>query len=263
MNESLVSKIQSLSPEDCVTLQELGGPDGQLRVRQHGVYRWLQMADTSLQSLMDTSAPARVLAPSIVLMLMGLAFSKGRTRLLNLGLGGGAIERSLRSGFPDVAVDSVEVDSQVVALAREYFMLPEDQIVHEQDAELFIASATGHYDLVLGDLYCADQLAGCIERDKFFADIKRCLSPGGVCVMNLLHTDQNALVNTLRVARTHLPATWLVEVKGHQNVIAYFMQERTEDDAEMQLACKKLVQSLNAEPLTFDWELVSLPDRRS
>ncbi len=262
MTESLISKIQKLSPDDCVTLQELDGTDGKLQVRQHGQYRWLQMADASIQSLVDTSAPARVLSPSIVLMLMGLAFAKGRTRLLNLGLGGGAIERCLRTGFAHLAVDSVEVDSRVVATAKEHFFLPDDQVVYEQDAEQFIANASGNYDLVLGDLFCEDQSAACVGRSSFFADIVRCLSPGGVCVMNLLHTDQNALLNTLKAARTHLPATWLVEIKDHQNVIAYFMRERAEDDVELQLACKQLLQNLDAEPLTFDWQLVSLPNRR-
>ena len=262
MTESLIGTIQRLTPDDCVTLQELDGPNGKLRVRQHGQYRWLQMADASIQSLVDVRAPSRVLSPSVVLMLMGLAFTQGRSRLLNLGLGGGAIERYLRIDFPDLVVESVEVDSLVVAAAREHFMLPDSQIVHEQDAERFIANASGHYDLVLCDLFFADQLAPCVERSSFFADIKRCLSPGGVCVMNLLYTDQNALVNALKAARTHLPATWLIEIQGHQNVIAYFMHERTEDDAELQLACKQIVQTLDAEPLSFDWELTSLPERQ-
>ena len=147
MTESLISRIQQLSSDDCVTLQELDGPDGKLRVTQHGQYRWLQMADASIQSLMDISAPARVLSPTAVLMLMGLAFAKGRTRLLNLGLGGGAIERCLRTGFPDLEVDSVEVDSRVVVVAKEHFFLPDNQIVYEQDAEQFMANASGSYDL--------------------------------------------------------------------------------------------------------------------
>lgn len=194
-------------------------------------------------------------------MLMGLAFTQVRTRLLNLGLGGGAVERCLRKGFPDLAVESVEVDSLVVAAAREHFMLPDNQIVHEMDAEQFIQNASGHYDLVLCDLFYADQSAACVARSGFFSDIKRCLSPGGVCVMNLLHTDQNALVNTLKAARTHLPATWLVEIKGHENVIAYLMHERAEDDTELQLACKQILQTLDVEPLTFDWKLATLPER--
>ena len=262
MTKSLIGTIQRLPPDDCVTLQELDGPNGKLRVSQHGQYRWLQLADASIQSLVDVRAPSRALSPSSVLMLMGLAFTQGRTRLLTLGLGGGAIERCLRKDFPDLVVESVEVDSMVVAAAREYFMLPDDQIVHEQDAEQFVANASGHFDLVLCDLFCANQTAACVERSGFFANIKRCLSPGGICVMNLLHTDQNALVNTLKAARMHLPATWLVEIKGHQNVIAYLMHERAEDDAELQLACKQVVQTLDTEPLTFDWELVPLPDRR-
>lgn len=262
MTESLIGNIQRLSPEDCVTLQELDGPNGKLRVNQHGQYRWLQIGDESIQSLVDVRAPSRVLSPSSALMLMGLAFAQGRRRLLNLGLGGGAIERCLRKNFPDLAVESVEVDSLVVAAAREYLTLPENQIIHVQDAEQFVARASGHYDLVLCDLFCADRLATCVERSDFFANIKRCLSPGGVCVINLLHTDQNTLVNALKAARMHLPATWIVEIKGHQNVIAYFMRERIEGDAELQLACKQIMQALDAETLTFEWELASLPDRR-
>lgn len=260
MIDSIISTIQALPPNDCETLQEMDGPRGQLRVRQHGQYRWLQMSDTSIQSLMDTSAPARLVSPSSILMLMGLAFAQGRSRVLNLGLGGGAIERCLRSAFVDVDVDSVELDERVVAMARDHFFLPRDQTVHVQDAQRFMRRASGHYDAVLCDLFCADQPAACLGDHGFFADIARCLSPGGVCVVNLLHTDQHGLVSVLKAARTQLPATWLVEIKDHQNVIAYFMRERFHTDQELRRAGKRLVRTLDAVDVPFDWEVVSLPE---
>ncbi|MFK8029821.1 MAG: spermidine synthase [Gammaproteobacteria bacterium] len=261
MKESLVSKIQQLSSVEYETLQELDGPSGTLRVRQAGNYRWLQMDDASVQSLVDVNAPHRVLSPSIVLMLMGLAFTSGRERLLNLGLGGGAIERGLCAFAPSLSVSSVEVDPRVVAVSKEHFFLPTEQTIHEQDAEQFIANESGYYDLVLCDLFKDDQLPACTSRGSFFADIERCLSPGGVFVINLLHTDQAALVSTLHAVRAYLPVTWLVEIKGHQNVIAYFTREQA-SSTELKAACGDILQTLEAEPLTFEWELVSLPVRK-
>ena len=64
----------------------------------------------------------------------------------------------------------------------------------------------------------------------------------------------------LKAAREDFSATWLVEVQGHQNVIAYFMRARAEQSAELQSACAEFLSELNAEALPFKWDLVRLPD---
>lgn len=261
MTESLVTKIHSLPPAACTVLHELCGEGGTLRVTQHEQYRWLQIDDANLQSMVDVNEPARLLSPTTIFMLMGLAFIRSQTRLLNLGLGGGAVERSVSASYPGVAVESVELDARVIDAAKRYFFLPDDQVVHEQAAEVFMSNYTQRADLVLADLFYKDQSAACVSSSRFFRDIKRSLSAGGACVMNLLYSNQRELVMTLKAARTYLPLTWLLEIKGHQNVIAYFMDEQVMSDTALHRNCVDVLRQLGVDENQFDWNLVALPRR--
>lgn len=260
--DSLVGWLQGLPPAAPTILHAADGQLGTVQVLQYEAYRWLQMEDASIQSLLDTRVPARLISPSNSLMLMALAFTKGRSRVLNLGLGGGAIERRLLLDYPTMVIDSVELDPRIVALARQHFFLPANHPVMVQDAEQFIANAAGPYDLVFCDLFSAQQHAVCLERDGFFAGIRRCLGPDGVCVLNLRHTDQGAVVAILKAARKQFSAVWLVELVGYQNVVVYCMPRAMSASSSQALvpACSEFLDTLDAEPLGFEWQLVALPD---
>lgn len=80
-------------------------------------------------------------------------------KLLMLGLGGGTVLRQLRAFLPTTEFTAVEIDSEMIRLAREYMDL--DQIgveVVQGDAFEFLNQHRLQYDVLIDDLYrCGEQ----------------------------------------------------------------------------------------------------------
>ena len=78
-------------------------------------------------------------------------------RVLIVGLGGGTIPRLLHAHFPQLSIDVVEIDPDVVAVAKQYFGFPEDERLraYVDDGRRFIAQHHNHYDVIFLDAFSA------------------------------------------------------------------------------------------------------------
>jgi spermidine synthase len=75
---------------------------------------------------------------------------------LLLGLGAGSAARVIRHLRPDAAIVGVELEREVIALARARFGLDELEIeVVEGEAQAFLVSESRCFDLVIDDLFYA------------------------------------------------------------------------------------------------------------
>ncbi len=110
--------------------------------------------------------------------------------ILMLGVAGGTALRTLRHLLPEVSLTGVDLDEELIELAREEMALEEtgaDIVI--ADAFSWMESNRKTYDVIIDDLY----LAG--EDDVFRADscdgkwtdlLKRSLAPGGILAVNLV-----------------------------------------------------------------------------
>ena len=82
--------------------------------------------------------------------MIGLAFTDHVDRILVIGLGGGNIPMFLRKHYPDAHIDVVDVDPQIIALAKRYFNFSDDSSLHvyAQDGRTFITQVQKPYDLI-------------------------------------------------------------------------------------------------------------------
>lgn len=111
-------------------------------------------------------------------------------RVLMLGLGGGTVLRQIRNFLPKVRLTAVEIDGEMIRLARDYMELDRIgvEVIHG-DAFAFLEEHTETYDVVIDDLYrCGLQD---VERPAPVdtALVKRhcrLLSPEGTLVMNFV-----------------------------------------------------------------------------
>jgi len=107
-------------------------------------------------------------------------------RALFLGLGTG-ITFGAASLHPGLASDGVELVPEVVAVMPEfepYNFAPERQpqlTLHVADARRFIRTASGHYDVIVADLFHpARDGAGSLYTVEHFRAVRERLSPGGL-----------------------------------------------------------------------------------
>lgn len=110
--------------------------------------------------------------------------------LLMLGLAGGTATRILRYLLPECRFTAVDLDEELVELAREHMELDEQGIeVHIGDAYKWAADCKARYDVVIDDCYMAG------EEDVFRPEKKpgrgvevfaKLLAPGGLMLANVL-----------------------------------------------------------------------------
>lgn len=121
-------------------------------------------------------------------MHLAMAIKPDAKRVLVLGLGGGAITKRFWRDYPEVRVDSVEIDPVVVDVARKYFWLPEDarSKVYVEDARRFVQNAEGPYDIIIVDAYYSDSLPFHLTTQEFLREIDAILAPDGVVAYNVI-----------------------------------------------------------------------------
>ena len=131
-------------------------------------------------------------------------------RVLILGLGGGALPKRWWRDYPDMQIDTVEIDPAVVRISRKYFDLPEDPRlrVFTQDARRFVQTSTDTYDVIFVDAYYADSLPFHLTTNEFFGEVKRRLAPGGVVAYNAIGSVTGRRSELFRGMHKTVSANW-------------------------------------------------------
>ncbi len=158
-----------------------------IRVHEDASWRYLRF-DRSLQGGMLLNDPT--ISPLRYTDYVHLAwvFTPAIKRMLVIGLGAGSIPKRFLHEYPQVMVESVELDPVVVEVARQYFAVAEDprHRIIVQDGRQYVRRAEGTYDLILVDAYFADALPFHLVTREFFKQMKAKLAPGGVVVANIV-----------------------------------------------------------------------------
>jgi spermidine synthase len=108
--------------------------------------------------------------------------------VLVIGLGGGTVPKRFVRDYPQVSVEAVDIDPDVVKIAKQYFSVQEGPRlkISTQDGRQFLRRSTKKYDLILLDAYYADTVPFFLTTKEFFQIVRAHLTPGGVFVNNTL-----------------------------------------------------------------------------
>lgn len=141
---------------------------------------------------------------------LAMALKPDAKRVLVLGLGGGALPKRMWRDYPDVSVDSVEIDPVVIDVAKRYFGMPEDERlrVFTGDARQYVASTKDRYDVVVVDAYYADALPFHLATDEFFKQVKDVLNPEGVIAYNVISSVEGERSRLFRSFYRTVSRTW-------------------------------------------------------
>lgn len=120
-------------------------------------------------------------------MNVALAYAPRLTKILEIGLGGGTVAQYLHRQINTAVITCVELDPEVIALARRYFGLREDSRLRvvERDGRIFLRATRDAYDVIMIDAYRGTFVPFHLTTREFFAIVKRKLAPGGVMVQNV------------------------------------------------------------------------------
>lgn len=189
-----------------------------LVVRELANFRWFHFGGESLQSVLDLQHPQRIVLPVYQSMLLFLLWKDNRLAVLNLGMGGGALERAL-SAFPDINVTSVEQSSQIIALARNYFLLPPETLVYVQSAQQYLEQNHNDFDIVLCDVFIEDKNSSCINERSFYQNLQKNMNKSGIAFINLSVENEQHLLDILAVIHQFFSYSALVEFTDYKNIV--------------------------------------------
>jgi spermidine synthase len=158
-----------------------------IAVTESGTVRHLRF-DSSHQSAIDMTDGLTSIIRYPDYLQLPMALVPDAKRVLVIGLGGGAVTKRYWHDYPDMRVDSIEIDPVVVDVAKRYFGLPTDPRlrVFAQDGRRFVQTTKEKYDIIVLDAYYADSLPFHLTTQEFFREVKSRLNPGGVVVYNVI-----------------------------------------------------------------------------
>lgn len=144
--------------------------------------------DNSFQSGMYLDDPFATRFAYTDYLQLGLAYAPTAKRALFIGLGGGSAQKRMWRDFPDLRLEVVELDPDVVAAAYRWFDLPRDPRLHVsvEDGRRFLRRDEGGWDLIVVDAYYADAIPFHMATVEFVELARSRLARGGVVVVNLI-----------------------------------------------------------------------------
>lgn len=187
-------------------LAQRHSPFNDLKVVQDGYERILKVRQGKAyveESRCDVRRPAHLLHQYSRLQMLGSLYPQNLRRALVVGLGGASLSKALLAQFPDLQVDSIELDPEIVKLAHQYFGYRESERCRSivSDAREFLEKNNSTYDLIVLDAFDGLEIPAPLRTVQFYGLVKKHLNPGGVVVANLHYRSGNYERDRLSLAR--------------------------------------------------------------
>lgn len=191
-------------------------------ISESGNIRSLHLGTPIVQSAMNIDDPAElVLAYSRVMMAWLLFVEEQPQHITQIGLGGGSFARWIDAYLPEVKQTAVEINPQVIHIARSMFELPFDSAyfeVIEDDGAQYIKVLKEQTDIILVDGFDGEQIVDSMVEEPFFADCHTALTDRGIFVTNWWQADKRFQTFVRRLRQVFSDRVVLVPAETHGNV---------------------------------------------
>lgn len=185
---------QSLMPRQSIEISEKSG------------VRYLHFSAAWVQGAMRIQRPYALELPYTREMMAGLLLRDPpwpRQALL-IGLGAGSLAKFVYHHLPATKITAIEIDPQVVLVARLHFRLPDDpcrlRIVVADGAEYMLRGGAS-YDYILVDGFDRHARAGVLDTLPFYQACRARLSSGGLVAINLLGRERGFAASVDRITQ--------------------------------------------------------------
>ena len=205
---------------------------GSVYVTEKFGVRSLHVGSDTIQSSMRIARPNDLELAYTRSMMGFLLFNPAPRRILMVGLGGGSLAKFIYHRLPAAAAEALEINPDVVAIARRYFQVPagdERLVIRVCDAAEFIERDGPAYDAILLDGYDDDVQPEALSSRVFYLACRRRLAPGGVMVTNLWGSDRRFDEYVARIESAFPGATLCLPAEKPGNVVMFAFRDVTGD----------------------------------
>ena len=189
--------------------------------------RSLHIGSDTVQSSMRLARPNDLELSYTRSMMAFLLFVPPPAEILMIGLGGGSLAKFIYHRVPTAGTRVVEVNPQVLAIARQCFHVPPDGPrfdVVVTDGAAHVRREDVSADILVVDGYEADSHVEELASRAFYSACRERLRPGGILVVNLWGGDK--LFNTLlrRIEEAFPDGTLCLPAERPGNIIVFGFQ---------------------------------------
>jgi len=174
------------------------------------------------QSVVKLGDPDHLELPYARVAFAGLALCDEPRRILIVGLGGGTLPSFLRKHYPRATIDAVDIDPDVVYVAKKFFGFREDDQMHAYvgDGREFVERFRQPYDVIFLDAFSSDAVPPHLTTQEFLRAVRRAVKPNGVVVGNVWSRYSNPLYDSMvRTYQEVFNELYVLDVPGAGNKI--------------------------------------------
>ena len=167
--------------------------------------RSMYLGSDTIQSSMSVKAPFDLQLAYSKGMMLFLLFAPHVRDILVMGLGGGSIPKYLHHYHPQLKTRVVELNAEVIEVARSHFYLPEDDArlsIIQGDGVQYIHEHPETTDLLMLDMFDGKGVPLNMYSQDFFDTCRATLTPNGMMAINLWGSDKNFDVYLSRVEQS-------------------------------------------------------------
>lgn len=202
-------------------------------IDEHGLLRYL-ILNGATQTLYHLNSK-KFRLEYVDLFEKAVGYHPAPKTVLNIGLGGGAMDNRLKKY--DLNVDNVEIDPEVVKIAKTYFDFDGNVIV--DDGRHYIRNTDKKYDIILLDVWGGYSIYPYLFSKEAFSEIKNALNKDGVLALNLLgyETDDSSedilILSVYKTLKEVFPHVYVKSARyGFSTFVFYVSDSALELDDE-------------------------------
>jgi spermidine synthase len=191
------------------------------------------------------TAPDKLLFEYTQMAFISLAFmDRDPKDVLFVGLGAGSMPKYFHKYYLDANIDNVEIDPDIVLVARKYFYFKENEKmkVYIDDGRIFIKRTQKKYDMIFLDAYQNDYIPFHLTTVEFLREVKSKLKGDGVVVSNILSEYRNKFFDSMIMTyRKVFPHVYIFKGQRSRNYIfVATMSSKMRDEDSIMTNAKKI-----------------------
>lgn len=210
---------------------EVKSPYSHILVQKRGTVVSLSFVRDSgevvLESKMDVAKSQNLLVAYTRVMFASYLFKPKQEQVLIVGLGGGSMVQFLKHHDPALRVDVIEIDPEIVKIAKNYFGVESKDPVRifTVDGFQYLKDTQESYDVIYMDAFLkpsADTdstgVPLAMKTQQFLRDIQTKLKPEGLVVFNL--NTHASLKEDIKNIQATFAAVYFFQPPGSGNLVA-------------------------------------------
>lgn len=235
------SKVKTSSPRPIkfapITLSELDG------------VRYLHFGTEWVQGAMRIRKPDAIELEYAQQMMAWMLFLEHPKKVLQLGLGTGALTKFCYRQFDELTIDVAELNPEVINVCASMFNLPENDTrlnVMEIDALEWVNQEQQHdqYQAIQVDLYDATAKGPVLDSADFYQACANCLSDEGILTVNLFGDHPSFKRNQKNLNYVFDQVIYLPQVHDG-NIVAIAFKKAQKLDYKLLLERAKAIKSVH------------------